>query len=182
VAAALRHALPAVATQVSRANPFAADRVATVPGCNHAPLPQRPACQPRDGYELRRFPLRDWRYLPIRSWPISFTVPARSWFPTPSATKWSAAPRATRSRCSSPFGRGRPGTRVPHQLSGSSAKRRDPHTGRCQLDGLREFHRFIGRHDFSPWLRIWGSLEWTDPPFAPGHWIPEMVWLAGAIR
>jgi len=22
-------------------------------------------------------------------------------------------------------------------------------------------------------------LEWTDPPFAPGHWIPEMVWLAG---
>ena len=23
-------------------------------------------------------------------------------------------------------------------------------------------------------------LEWTDPPFAPGHWIPEMVELAGA--
>ncbi len=22
-------------------------------------------------------------------------------------------------------------------------------------------------------------LEWTDPPFAPGHWIPEMVLLAG---
>src|SRR3954447_15355728 len=22
-------------------------------------------------------------------------------------------------------------------------------------------------------------LEWTDPPFAPGHWIPEMVTLAG---
>src|SRR4029453_4708302 len=22
-------------------------------------------------------------------------------------------------------------------------------------------------------------LEWTDPPFAPGHWIPEMVSLAG---
>jgi iron complex transport system substrate-binding protein len=22
-------------------------------------------------------------------------------------------------------------------------------------------------------------LEWTDPPFAPGHWIPEMVELAG---
>jgi iron complex transport system substrate-binding protein len=22
-------------------------------------------------------------------------------------------------------------------------------------------------------------LEWTDPPFAPGHWIPEMVGLAG---
>jgi iron complex transport system substrate-binding protein len=22
-------------------------------------------------------------------------------------------------------------------------------------------------------------LEWTDPPYAPGHWIPEMVALAG---
>ena len=22
-------------------------------------------------------------------------------------------------------------------------------------------------------------LEWTDPPFAPGHWVPEMVTLAG---
>jgi iron complex transport system substrate-binding protein len=22
-------------------------------------------------------------------------------------------------------------------------------------------------------------LEWTDPPFAPGHWIPEMVEIAG---
>ena len=22
-------------------------------------------------------------------------------------------------------------------------------------------------------------LEWTDPPFAPGHWVPEMVQLAG---
>lgn len=24
-------------------------------------------------------------------------------------------------------------------------------------------------------------LEWTDPPFAPGHWIPEMVDIAGAV-
>ena len=24
-------------------------------------------------------------------------------------------------------------------------------------------------------------LEWTDPPFAPGHWIPEMILLAGGI-
>jgi iron complex transport system substrate-binding protein len=24
-------------------------------------------------------------------------------------------------------------------------------------------------------------LEWTDPPFAPGHWIPEMVEIAGGI-
>ena len=24
-------------------------------------------------------------------------------------------------------------------------------------------------------------LEWTDPPFAPGHWVPEMVTLAGGL-
>ncbi len=24
-------------------------------------------------------------------------------------------------------------------------------------------------------------LEWVDPPFAPGHWIPEMVTLAGGV-
>ena len=24
-------------------------------------------------------------------------------------------------------------------------------------------------------------LEWTDPPFAPGHWVPEMVKLAGGV-
>ena len=24
-------------------------------------------------------------------------------------------------------------------------------------------------------------LEWTDPPFAPGHWVPEMIGLAGGL-
>jgi iron complex transport system substrate-binding protein len=24
-------------------------------------------------------------------------------------------------------------------------------------------------------------LEWTEPPFAPGHWVPEMVTLAGGV-
>jgi len=24
-------------------------------------------------------------------------------------------------------------------------------------------------------------LEWTDPPFAPGHWVPEMVTVAGGV-
>lgn len=24
-------------------------------------------------------------------------------------------------------------------------------------------------------------LEWTDPPYAPGHWIPEMVEVAGGV-
>ncbi|WP_432891140.1 cobalamin-binding protein [Kribbella sp. CA-245084] len=27
-----------------------------------------------------------------------------------------------------------------------------------------------------------GLLEWTDPPFAPGHWLPEMVTLAGGTN
>jgi iron complex transport system substrate-binding protein len=36
-------------------------------------------------------------------------------------------------------------------------------------------------------VRIQGStrvmlLEWTDPPFAPGHWIPEMVEHAGGLN
>jgi iron complex transport system substrate-binding protein len=35
-------------------------------------------------------------------------------------------------------------------------------------------------------VRIQGStrvmlLEWTDPPFAPGHWIPEMIEYAGGV-
>jgi iron complex transport system substrate-binding protein len=25
-------------------------------------------------------------------------------------------------------------------------------------------------------------LEWTDPPFAPGHWVPEMVGAAGGVN
>src|SRR5690349_176602 len=24
-------------------------------------------------------------------------------------------------------------------------------------------------------------LEWTDPPFTPGHWIPEMIEIAGGV-
>lgn len=27
-----------------------------------------------------------------------------------------------------------------------------------------------------------GLLEWTDPPFAPGHWLPEMVMVAGGVN
>ncbi len=30
-------------------------------------------------------------------------------------------------------------------------------------------------------LRV-GLLEWTDPPFAPGHWLPEMVAVAGGVN
>ena len=43
---------------------------------------------------------------------------------------------------------------------------------RARLDAVT--HRVAGR----PRPRVM-LLEWTDPPFAPGHWIPEMVTLAG---
>ncbi|WP_377641820.1 cobalamin-binding protein [Oryzobacter terrae] len=43
---------------------------------------------------------------------------------------------------------------------------------RTRLDAVRA--RVAGR----PRPRV-VVLEWTDPPYAPGHWIPEMVELAG---
>ena len=43
---------------------------------------------------------------------------------------------------------------------------------RARLDAVRE--RVAGR----PEPRVM-FLEWTDPPFAPGHWIPEMIEAAG---
>ena len=38
--------------------------------------------------------------------------------------------------------------------------------------------RVADRVEARPRPRV-AVLEWTDPPFAPGHWIPEMVTLAG---
>jgi iron complex transport system substrate-binding protein len=43
---------------------------------------------------------------------------------------------------------------------------------RARLDDVR--HRVAGR----PRPRVM-LLEWTDPPFAPGHWVPEMIEAAG---
>jgi len=43
---------------------------------------------------------------------------------------------------------------------------------RRRLDAVRE--RVAGR----PRPRVM-LLEWTDPPFAPGHWVPEMITAAG---
>ena len=37
-----------------------------------------------------------------------------------------------------------------------------------------------GRVAWRPRRRVM-FLEWTDPPFAPGHWIPEMIELAGGV-
>lgn len=46
---------------------------------------------------------------------------------------------------------------------------------RERLDAVRE--RVAGRR-FVPTL----VLEWTDPPFAPGHWVPDMVTAAGGAN
>ena len=75
----------------------------------------------------------------------------------------------------------------------------DPHSLDDVLASITEVGRLTGRADGAAALvaslqdrlaavtaRVAGRerprvlvLEWTDPPFAPGHWIPEMVALAG---
>lgn len=75
----------------------------------------------------------------------------------------------------------------------------DPHTLDDVLASVTEIGRLTGRSDRAAVLvaqlegrlaavadRVAGRvrprvlvLEWTDPPFAPGHWIPEMVARAG---
>jgi iron complex transport system substrate-binding protein len=75
----------------------------------------------------------------------------------------------------------------------------DPHTLDDVLASVTEIGRLTGRSDQAAALvasleerlaavaeRVAGRerprvlvLEWTDPPFAPGHWIPEMVARAG---
>lgn len=74
----------------------------------------------------------------------------------------------------------------------------DPHTVAEILAGIVELGRATGHVEEAERLvadlhrrldRLPGApapdapgvvvLEWTDPPFAPGHWVPEMVTLAG---
>ncbi len=47
---------------------------------------------------------------------------------------------------------------------------------RSRLDRVVE--ELAGRTQPSPRVLL---LEWTDPPFAPGHWVPEMITLAGGV-
>lgn len=75
----------------------------------------------------------------------------------------------------------------------------DPHTLAEVLDSVLRLGRAVGRPDEARSLveslrarlaavaalpapavrpRV-AVLEWTDPPYAPGHWIPEMVEIAG---
>jgi iron complex transport system substrate-binding protein len=74
----------------------------------------------------------------------------------------------------------------------------DPHTLSEVVDSIRVLGRATARLEEADRLatslesrldqvrrRVSGArprtlvLEWTDPPFAPGHWVPEMVGLAG---
>ena len=76
----------------------------------------------------------------------------------------------------------------------------DPHTLVEIAESIRAIGRAVGREQravelaapvealgrgradsavFGPRARV-AVLEWTDPPYAPGHWIPEMVEAAGA--
>jgi len=75
----------------------------------------------------------------------------------------------------------------------------DPHTLEEVLDSVLRLGRATGRDQAAAEIvaslrqrmaAVWRStlgrarprvavLEWTDPPYAPGHWIPEMVELAG---
>jgi iron complex transport system substrate-binding protein len=75
----------------------------------------------------------------------------------------------------------------------------DPHTLEEVLESVLQLGRATGRDEAAAELvgslrlrmaAVWRStmgrarprvavLEWTDPPYAPGHWIPEMVELAG---
>ncbi len=77
----------------------------------------------------------------------------------------------------------------------------DPHTLDDVLASITEIGRLTGRQSAAADLvaslrerldavaaRVDGLprprvlvLEWTDPPFAPGHWIPEMVTRAGGV-
>jgi iron complex transport system substrate-binding protein len=77
----------------------------------------------------------------------------------------------------------------------------DPHTLDEVLDSILELGRVTGHLDAATALvdaqrarlaavtaRVAGRdrprvmlLEWTDPPYAPGHWVPEMIETAGGV-
>jgi iron complex transport system substrate-binding protein len=57
-----------------------------------------------------------------------------------------------------------------------------PDRGRRLVDSLRQRIRTV--HSATDNLKRISALalEWADPPFAGGHWIPEMVRLAGGVE
>ncbi|TDD45830.1 cobalamin-binding protein, partial [Kribbella antibiotica] len=71
----------------------------------------------------------------------------------------------------------------------------NPHTLADVLDSIEQIAKAINRNP-APLLadlrsRVYqrprtgrrvALLEWTDPPYAPGHWLPEQVELAGGVN
>jgi iron complex transport system substrate-binding protein len=54
-----------------------------------------------------------------------------------------------------------------------------PRRGTEAVARLRErLHRVLEWVEDAPRPRVL-ALEWLDPPFAPGHWVPEMIEIAG---
>lgn len=49
---------------------------------------------------------------------------------------------------------------------------------RILLDAADRIHRVLESVEGAPRPRV-AALEWLDPPFAGGHWVPQMVALAG---
>ena len=97
----------------------------------------------------------------------STSRPSTTPSPTSAAPPTSSPSTRTPSRTSSP----------PSSTIGRATGHEDAATAlvadlRTRLDAVRA--RVAGR----PRPRV-VVLEWTDPPYAPGHWIPEMVELAG---
>src|SRR5207302_1503055 len=50
----------------------------------------------------------------------------------------------------------------------------------CVRDIERRIAAVRGRVGGRPAPRVL-ALEWLEPPFVPGHWVPEMIALAGAV-
>ncbi|HWJ80715.1 MAG TPA: cobalamin-binding protein [Nocardioides sp.] len=59
-----------------------------------------------------------------------------------------------------------------------AATGREEEARRLVADQRRRIEEVAARVAGLPRPRV-ALLEWTDPPFAPGHWIPEMVAIAG---
>jgi iron complex transport system substrate-binding protein len=58
----------------------------------------------------------------------------------------------------------------------------EPGRGRAAVERLRERLDRVGAAVAARERPRTLTLEWLDPPFAPGHWIPEMVEHAGGVN
>ena len=130
-------------------------------------------------------------------WPTARTSTASTRARSPGSTPTSSSPR-TSARCApstsrssrtrSPISVARPrcspSIRTPSTRSSRSIRTLGRATGRQDAadELVADLHARLAEvvrrvaHRRRPRVVL---LEWTDPPFAPGHWIPEMIDLAG---